>query len=53
MTFALAYGCPGSRNTPEEAESMKLRSFLMMVLKNYITRTGASHYRQSRDYKTY
>ncbi len=29
-------------NTPEEAENMKLRSTLMMVLKDHITRTGLS-----------
>ena len=27
-------------NTPEEAENMKLRSSLMMALKNHIARTG-------------
>ena len=29
-------------DTPEEAENMKLRSILMMALKNHITRTGMS-----------
>lgn len=29
-------------DTPEEAENMKLRSALMMALKNHITRTGMS-----------
>jgi predicted XRE-type DNA-binding protein len=29
-------------DTPEEAENMKLRSMLMMALKNHIIRTGMS-----------
>ena len=29
-------------DTPEEAENMKLRSVLMMALKNHIARTGMS-----------
>lgn len=29
-------------DTPEEAENMKLRSMLMMALKNHITHTGMS-----------
>jgi len=29
-------------DTPEEAENMKLRSVLMMALKNHITRAGIS-----------
>lgn len=29
-------------DTPEEAENMKLRSMLMIALKNHITRTGMS-----------
>lgn len=29
-------------DTPEEAENMKLRSLLMMALKNHIARTGMS-----------
>ena len=29
-------------DTPEEAENMKLRSTLMMALKNHILRTGSS-----------
>ncbi|MDX9840586.1 MAG: helix-turn-helix domain-containing protein [Desulfobulbus sp.] len=29
-------------DTPEEAENMRLRSILMMALKNHLTRTGMS-----------
>jgi predicted XRE-type DNA-binding protein len=35
-------------DTPEEAENMKLRSTLMMALKNHITRTGLSQSQAAR-----
>ncbi len=35
-------------DTPEEAENMKLRSSLMMVLKEHITRVGLSQSKAAR-----
>lgn len=35
-------------DTPEEAENMKLRSTLMMALRNHITRTGMSQAQAAR-----
>jgi predicted XRE-type DNA-binding protein len=35
-------------DTPEAAENMKIRSELMMALKNYITRSGMSQARAAR-----
>ena len=35
-------------DTPEQAENMKLRSVLMMALKDHITRTGMSQAEAAR-----